>query len=163
VVAPLATFLAAARWAREVSTEVLLNPAPFCPLPDEVWKLVDYMTPNQHELAKLARHTDVEAGAKLLQQRGPTAVVVTRGGDGSTVVTSAGATDYPAAQAEAVDTTGAGDAFNAGLAVALAEGKSLEQAVRFGAEVGAYAVTRSGVLDGLPKLADLPSPEQRST
>ena len=104
------------------------------------------MTPNQHEFAKL---TPERKPASLLK-KGVGCVIVTQGRDGVQLATAEGEVrDVKAVPATVVDTTGAGDAFNAGLVVGLAEGASLAEAVSLGMQNGAYAVTQAGVLDGL--------------
>jgi len=159
---PLKAFSAAAKLARQASTRVLLNPAPYRALPNETWALVDYVIPNQHELVQMVGVDDIESAAQVVLQRGPTAVVVTRGGDGVTLVTRDGTSEHRALPVKVVDTTGAGDAFTAGLAVALAEGQPIDAAVHFGLLAGAYSVMHRGVLDGLPTRLDLSSLEASS-
>jgi ribokinase len=89
----------------------------------------------------------------MLRARGAGNVVVTLGRRGAMVVTATIDTIVPAAAVEAVDTTGAGDAFNAGFAVALAEGREVLEAVRYGVACGALVCTRLGVIPGLPQRA----------
>ncbi len=153
---PVASFIAAAQIARDAGTLVLLNPAPFAPLPDEVWSLIDVITPNEHELSQLERSLAADANNRqAMFEQGLTAIVVTKGGAGVTVVTEAGNVDIASVPVEVVDTTGAGDAFNAGLAVALAEGASVENAAAFAVRVGACAVRTLGVFNSLPTRAEV--------
>ena len=152
---PIESVEAAVRVAHDAGTVVVLNPAPHRPLPDGIWPLVDHVTPNEHELAAYVPSGDLPERAVALAGRGPSSVVVTRGGDGVLVAVEGRTTALAGQRVDAVDTTGAGDAFNGGLAVALAEGADLVAAVHFAMRVGAFAVTRHGVLDGLPRRADV--------
>ncbi len=152
---PIQSVEAAARVAHEAGTLVVLNPAPHRPLSDDIWSLVDHVTPNQHEVAAYVPSGDLAERALALADRGPSSVVVTRGGDGVLIATDGRTTALAGRRVDAVDSTGAGDAFNAGLAVALAEGADLVEAVWFAMGVGAFAVTRHGVLDGLPRRSDV--------
>ena len=142
-------FLAAAEVAKAAGRIVILNPAPGGELPDRVWSLIDVVTPNEHELQRIAGDGRVESLAAKLHDLGKVDVVVTQGAQGVTWVGSEGSQRLPATSVDAVDTTGAGDAFNAGLAVGLSEGQPMEDAIRLALRAGAFAVTRLGVLDGL--------------
>jgi ribokinase len=94
--------------------------------------------------------------ARRLHERTGATVLLTRGGDGMTVADDGGVTTVPAARAtRVVDTTGAGDAFTAAAAVALAEGADPVSAARFAARVGAYVVAHAEVIPALPTRADL--------
>jgi len=146
---PLDGFMEAARIAKAAGATVILNPAPAEALPDELWSLVDIVTPNEHELVLLAGEGRPEDRARELLGRGATQVVVTRGALGVLWVSDDLTRELPARQATAVDMTGAGDAFNAGLAVGLAEGLSMADALRLGLRSGAFAVTQRGVIGGL--------------
>jgi len=147
---------AALKTAAERDTEAVLNPAPARELPDDVLAAADALTPNRTEARILAGYEpdatvdDREIASGLLA-RGPDAVVLTRGADGALVVTDEGETAIPAIDPEVVDTTGAGDAFNAGFAVARAEGLALEAAVRFGVVAGGLACTAYEVVPALPR------------
>jgi ribokinase len=134
---PMHSVLAAAALAREHGWPFVLNPAPAAVLPPELVALATVLTPNETEVGELG-------GADALLAAGAGAVVVTRGGHGSDIHTASGLEHVPAAVAHPVDTTGAGDAFTAGLAVALAEGSELRDAVRFASAVGAIATEGAG-------------------
>ena len=146
---PVEAFIRAGRIARAHGTKVVLNPAPAAPLPAEAWEVADVLTPNQSELAELTR----EGSVRELTERG-VQVVATLGAEGAVRHGPDGSVSFPARPAEAVDATGAGDAFNAGLAVGLAEA-GLEAGVELGLRAGAYAVTSRGALDGLASRAQL--------
>ena len=127
---------------------------PVRPLPASVLELVDVLTPNETEVKVLAGKSpesdmDSEAVARDLLAQGVKQVVMTLGEKGALIVTNSSTTHVPAHTMSAVDTTGAGDAFNAGLAVALASGAPLESAVRFAVVTGGLAVTRPGVIPSL--------------
>lgn len=107
---------------------------------------VDVFVPSREELVVLAGHDDVESAARDLLDAGVPAVVVKLGSDGALVATSDGVTRVPALGVEAVDTTGAGDAFCGGLAAGLALGDALTDAVRRGCVSASFAVETSGSL-----------------
>ncbi|MBI5292595.1 MAG: ribokinase [Chloroflexi bacterium] len=132
----------------------ILNPAPATELDNEALKSVDYLTPNETELRILMGlapddPTPTVDLAKRLQARGAHTLIVTMGEKGALVVTEATVTRVPGVMVDVVDTTGAGDAFNSGLAVALAEGKDLTEAVKYASCAGALACTKLGVIPAL--------------
>lgn len=152
---PAELFSAAAHLAREAGVTTILNPAPAVRLSDEVFRLTDVLTPNQTELEVLAGMParddgEVEAAARALLGRGVGHVIVTLGEQGLMWVSAAGVESRPACRAKARDTTGAGDAFNAGLVAGLAAGLPMTEALHLGLRAGAFCVTRLGVIDGLP-------------
>ena len=140
--------------ARASGATTILNPAPARTLDDDIYGLVDILTPNESELAVLTglptgEDQEVEAAARRLLERGVGSAVVTLGERGAMWVGPARSRRFPAFAVRARDTTGAGDAFNAGLVTALASGASMEDAVALGCRAGAFCVTRIGVIDGL--------------
>jgi ribokinase len=156
---PLAAVSAALRIAHEEGTRTLLNPAPASALPPEVWPWIDVITPNRTEgpiLLGLDPRDDADPAelALALRERTAATIVMTLGSRGALVLHGAEpVTVPPLAPAQVVDTTGAGDAFTAALAVALAESRPLLDAVRFASAAGAHAVTIDGVIDALPDRA----------
>lgn len=154
---PVAAAVHALRVARRAGVPTVLNPAPARPLPAETLQLVDYLIPNETEAATLAgRVAPVEELGRRLAAAGARHVVVTVGERGAVVVTDAAAVQVPASPVEQVlDTTGAGDAFNAAFAVALAEGADPVEAARWGCAAGGFAVQHWGVVPGLPRRHDL--------
>jgi ribokinase len=137
----------------------ILNPAPVRPLPASVLQLVDVLTPNRTEANVLTGRspespTNPEEVARDLIRAGVKAVVMTLGENGALIVTATSSQHIPAASVAVVDTTGAGDSFNAGLATALASGESLESAVGFAVVTGGLSVTKDGVIPSLPTRAD---------
>jgi ribokinase len=157
---PVEAAEAAMRTGRAQGATTILNPAPVRPLAADTLRLVDVLTPNQTEARVLTgRAPDAATGpqevARELIARGVKQVVMTLGEKGALIVTREGATHVAAEKMTAVDTTGAGDAFNAGLAVALASGENLEDAVRFAVVTGGLAVTKEGVIPALPRGEDV--------
>ena len=152
---PLDAVTEAARLARLAGVRVLLNPAPAAPLPAELLKQVDILAPNQSELAALQPGLPVSEAAHRLQALGVPVVLVTLGADGVYMLAGDEETSLPAFKVEAVDTVAAGDAFIGAFAVALAEGKPLHEAVRWGNAGGAIAVTRHGAQPSIPNRDEL--------
>ena len=152
---PPATVLRAIEVAKKQRVRVLLNPAPAQPLDVELLSQVDYLVPNQIELALLTQTDSVPEGVARLQALGVKHVVVTLGGEG-VAVCEAEKTDRLAAHpVNVVDTTAAGDAFVGSFAVALTEGRSTREAAEWGNAAGALAVTRAGAQPSLPTRAEL--------
>jgi ribokinase len=155
---PLRTVLAAALAARAAGLIVVLNPAPAEVLPAQLIEAVDILTPNEHEAAQLTALSpdQPEAAAAALLARGVGVVIVTLGA-GGVVLARRGQPPQrlPAFQVQPVDSTAAGDAFNGGLAAALARGDELEAAVRFAQAVAAISVTRAGAQPSLPSGAEV--------
>ncbi|MDG3041129.1 ribokinase [Roseicyclus marinus] len=159
---PMAAAEAFLRMAREGGAITILNPAPAAALPQGMLALCDYLTPNEAEaegltgLAVTDRDSAARAAGALLEQGVGKAVIVTLGGDGALVRDADGARHVPPMSAgPAVDTTGAGDAFNGGFATALAEGQTLDAALRFATAVAAISVTRAGAAAAMPTRAEV--------
>jgi len=146
---PLETVQAAADLAAKAGVRVILNPAPARPLPDKLLKRISILTPNETEAELLTGCAGEEAAAKL-RARGVATVILTLGARGALIADANGTRMVPGFKVKAVDTTAAGDIFNGSLAVALAEGKSLEQAVRFANAAAAISVTRFGAQPSAP-------------
>ena len=152
---PAATALEVFRIARAAGVSTILTPAPAEHVTAELLALCDVCVPNMTEIATIVGEpveTDAQAvrAARVLQDRGVNRVALTMGADGVLVVEGAEVTHISATQVEAVDTTGAGDAFTAALAVSLAEGKSLVEAARLAGVVAAISVTRPGTQSSFP-------------
>lgn len=147
---PMETVIAAAKAGRAAGATVILNPAPAQSLPDELYSTIDILTPNEPEAALLSGQTSPEAAAHTLLQRGMNTVIVTLGEVGVLIASPEGVRRAPGFKVKAVDTTAAGDAFNGGLAAALARGELLEPAVRYAQAVAAISVTRLGAQPSLP-------------
>lgn len=147
--------IAFARRARAAGLTTLLNPAPAAAVPDELMELADVVAPNLIEARTISGidGTGIEAAfsmAEALLWRGPRVAVVTLGADGAAVVDEANRLHVPAFSVPVIDTVGAGDAFCAAFAVALAEGRDLAGAASFACAAGALATTRHGAEPSLP-------------
>jgi len=144
--------------ARGITTILNPAPAPDEPLPPSVLASVDYLTPNLHEARRLLGRSDGEAeeiATALARATGRT-VVMTVGARGALIARGEELVAVAAPLAPVVvDSTGAGDAFNAGFAFGLASGLGLEEAVALGCRCGAWCVGRPGVIPGLPRPADI--------
>jgi ribokinase len=146
--------------ARDWGCVSILNPAPARPLPPDALASFDIITPNEGELQTLAASLGLAIGpadvlARQLLSYGVRDVVVTLGERGALWASAAGLQYFEAYPVRAIDTTGAGDAFNAGLAAALVRGEPMESAIDHGCRAGAFCVTRNGVIDGLGYPSDL--------
>jgi ribokinase len=163
---PVETAYAAMAQGRAHGAITILNPAPARPVPASLLQLADILTPNETEAAVLAGHlgncggTPEEIARELIKQ-GVKTVIVTLGEKGALIVDATSSTHVPAIEVSAVDTTGAGDAFNAGLAAALAFRASLQDAVQFAVISGGLAVIREGVVPALPTRAEVAQFYQR--
>ena len=142
--------------AHSCGVPTILNPAPCCKLPDTIFQYCDYLTPNENEAEiltgiRVASLADAERAADRLLARGVRNVVITLGAEGALVKNAAMRQHVPACHAgPVIETTGAGDAFNGGFAVALSENKDILQAARFGCAVASISVTRHGTASSMP-------------
>jgi ribokinase len=153
---PIETVVAAARAAHTRGVTVILDPAPALPLPDELYALADIITPNEHEattLTGIAVHDDqgAIAAARALIARGARRVALKLGARGALTADAEGEQFWSPFTVTPVDTVAAGDAFNGGLAVALSEGRSFNEAIRWGLAAGALSVTRHGAQPSMPE------------
>jgi ribokinase len=155
---PLAVAVRVLEIATEEGVPTILNPAPAPgPLPASVWRHVTYLTPNRSEARTLLggeERMPSELARELGALSGST-VIMTLGDEGAIVASSEGQVSIDPVPTTVVDTTGAGDAFNAALAVALAGGASPTAAATWAARAGSHAVGYAGVLPGLPTRADI--------
>ncbi len=152
---PLPTVQAAVELAREHSVRVILNPAPARRLPDKLLRRVSILTPNESEAElltgiKVRNNASATRAAEALLAKGIEVVIVTLGARGALIATREARTFVRGFKVKAVDTTAAGDVFNGALAVALAEGRELAEAVRFANAAGALSVTRMGAQPSAP-------------
>lgn len=157
---PLYTCTEAARRAHERGDIVMLDPAPAIPLKDSFLQNIDYITPNEGELAQLTGMdirtlADAEEAARSLLKRGVKAVVAKLGGSGCLYVDNEKALHMPGFKVNVKDTTAAGDSFNAGLAYAFAHDYPLEEALRFANAVGACSTTAHGAQGAMPTLEEV--------
>ena len=139
-------------------TKVILNPAPAAELSDEILSGVNIITPNETEAESLTGirvkgHEEAEKAAEVLHRRGVNTVIITMGSAGAFVSdpSQGKAKMIPGFSVSAVDTTAAGDVFNGQLAVSLAEGFSLEDAVRMAHAAAALSVQKLGAQSSIPR------------
>lgn len=159
---PFETNLAVVDLAAKSGKTVILNPAPApdFSIPDEFFAKLDYITPNENELARLTGMPcgtidEIAAAAGALLQKGVRNVLVTIGERGALLANQDGISHVPGIPADAVDTTAAGDTFNGAFAVALSEGKNVEDAIDFANRAAAISVTRRGAQDSVPYRTEL--------
>ncbi|TPN88344.1 ribokinase [Mesorhizobium sp. CU2] len=158
---PIDAALKALEIARGAGVTTILNPAPAASLPDRIYTLCDYVTPNETEAEgltgiKVSTVDDARRAADALLAKGVGAVIVTLGEKGALLHTKARSEHVGAVNAGAVvETTGAGDAFNGGLAAALAKGVEPLEAVRFACAVAGISVTRPGTAPSMPTLQEV--------
>ncbi len=141
--------------AHKKGVPVILNPAPIQAISDELMKKIDILTPNEVEASILSgiEVTNVEQAsksAKVLMSKGAKSVIITLGSKGSLVVTKDKERFIESLKVDAIDTTGAGDAYNGGFVTALAEGKDIFEAAEFANIVAALSVTKIGTAPAMP-------------
>ncbi|AUO12805.1 ribokinase [Priestia sp. YIM B13446] len=135
-----------AELCQELKVPLLLNPAPARPLKAEVIEQVSYITPNEHEAELLFEGKEKE---EVLKQY-PNKLFITEGKQGVRYFNGKKEVLVPSYQVETIDTTGAGDTFNAALAVALAEGMGFEKGIQFANRAASLSVTKFGAQGGMP-------------
>ena len=152
--------LEAARYARSIGLRVIWDPAPAAEMPVEGFVVADFLTPNETEVEALTgiRVDDEDSAreaAESLIAKGVGAAVITLGERGVYAATEMESYLVPPFEVDVVDSVAAGDAFAAGLAVAVSEGFGLEDALKFGAASGGLAVTKPGARDAMPYRAEV--------
>lgn len=152
---PIQTVRFTAKMAFEHNIRVMLNPAPACPLDDELLGYISVLTPNKVEAEALTGiaitdERSVELAGRILLERGLTRVIITLGSKGAMVIDNGGAEHVPAFPVKSIDTTAASDVFNGALAVALAEGKNFYESVRFANAAAALSTMRLGAQSSIP-------------
>lgn len=158
---PVDAALKALEIARGAGVTTILNPAPAASLPDRIYSLCDYLTPNETEAEgltgiKVSSIDDARRAADSLLATGVGTVIVTLGEKGALLHSRARSEHVDAVAAgPVVETTGAGDAFNGGLAAALAKGVEPLEAVRFACAVAGISVTRHGTAPSMPTLGEV--------
>ena len=157
---PMETVHFAAIYAVKHGVKVILNPAPANTLPPKLLSCIDIITPNQSEAAMLSgiNVTDAATAAQAavaIHNLGVKSVIITMGAMGCVIYDKGEITVVPAQKVEAVDTTAAGDVFCGALAVALAEGGTLFDAVNFASRAAAISVTRMGAQPSIPYRKEL--------
>lgn len=157
---PLDTIRYAASIAAAKNKTVILNPAPACNLPDDLYQHISIITPNEHEAGMLTGTTvrntdDAKKACETLNEKGVATVIITLGAKGALIYHQNKFQQVAAPKVKAVDTTAAGDVFNGALAVALAENKSIKEAVQFACKAASIAVTRLGAQASAPYRKEL--------
>jgi ribokinase len=157
---PLETIEAAVKVAKSYGVKVILNPAPAQRLEDELLQQIDILTPNQSEAELLTgikvqdESSAVKAG-EILHSRGVETVILTLGANGAFVLTQKNRDMIPGFRVEAEDTTAAGDTFNGALAVGLANGKTMKDAIMWAHAAAALTVTRMGAQPSIPSKEEI--------
>ncbi len=152
---PIETVLAGLKTAKSNNCKTILNPAPAQHLSDELLAKVDYITPNETEAEILTGIEVVDIAtarkaASILREKGIQTVIITMGKSGAFVLSENVDQIIEAPIVQAVDTTAAGDTFNGAFVVALAEGKSTEDAIHFANKAASISVTRKGAQSSIP-------------
>ncbi len=159
---PLDTVAAALKIARQAGPRTILDPAPARPLPEDLLREVDILTPNETEACLLldrpAERVDIAGApdlARRLLDKGPRAVILKLGDQGCFYAEADRAFYSSGFPVQARDATAAGDTFNGALAVALAEGQPIERALAFANAAAAISVTRLGAQASIPTRAEV--------
>jgi ribokinase len=152
---PFETIRTAAEIASDAGVPVILNPAPAQPLDTSIFSYITYFTPNETEAElftgkAVIKKSDLPGAALALLAKGVKTVLITLGAQGVYIVTPEWEELIPAFGVKAIDATAAGDVFNGALAVALAEKKSLPEAVRFASAAAALSTTKMGAQPSIP-------------
>ena len=152
---PVPAVLEAARLGHKAGKFVVLNPAPACELPEEIFGYLSLFIPNETELAKYSGmevndEKSAEIAAKCLMDKGVGNIIVTMGSKGSLICQDGGSVFVKARKVEAVDTTGAGDCYSGALCVALSEGRNLTEAAEFATKAAAQSVRKAGAQNAMP-------------
>jgi ribokinase len=152
---PMATVIDTIKKLKAKGKTIILDPAPASKLPEDIFKYLDYITPNETEIETLVgKSIEDEEGlkeaAQILIDKGVKNVVAKLGSKGAAVINKVEYKKISGFKVNPVDTTAAGDSFNAGFAFALAEGRDLEECVRFGNAVGAISTTALGAQEAMP-------------
>ena len=160
---PMPEVVSAARIMHARGATVVMNPAPVCQLPDELWSLVDILVMNEIEASELsglpvADPASAAAAATSLRRRGPATAIVTLGSQGVLVADEAGCRHFPANAVRVVDTTAAGDTFIGAMCAARAAGQTMDAAVMRGIQAATICVTRPGAQAAIPYLHELAGP-----
>lgn len=146
--------------AHEAGVKIVLNPAPACEVPEDVLKKIWCVTPNETEAQVLTgvevkTLEDAQKAAKVFLEKGVKNVVITMGSLGAFATDGVKSELVPRLSVNAIDTTGAGDAFNGGFVMALSEGRDLFEALRYGNATGALSVTKLGTAPAMPMRAEI--------
>lgn len=153
--------------AHEAGARIILNPAPATDLPEDVLRKIHIITPNETEAQILtgvavSKEGDARRAAEVFLQKGVKNVIITLGALGAFATDGIQSELLPRVPVEVADTTGAGDAFNGGLVMALAEGRDLFTALRYGNITGALSVTKLGTAPSMPSRKEIDALYERT-
>jgi len=157
---PLEMVMAAAKLAKENNVKVILDPAPAQMLPEQIYPLLDIITPNETETELLVgfpleTKEDAAKAARILMGRGTSNVIIKMGSRGAFALMGDQEESFEPYQVTTVDTVAAGDAFNGALAAALSENLPVEKAIQWGMAGGALSVTKEGAQPAMPERNEL--------
>lgn len=157
---PVEMVVAAAKLAKDKSVKVILDPAPAQVLPDEIYPLLDIVTPNETEAEMMVgfpigTKEDASKAAQILKARGVPNVIIKMGSRGAYALMGDQEKYFSSFQVTPVDTVAAGDAFNGALAVALSENHPIEDAIYWGMAGGALSVTKEGAQPSMAERDEL--------
>lgn len=140
---------------------IIVDPAPaVTDIPNHFWKGIDYIKPNETELAiltglKMETRDEIVQGARMMIEKGVKNVIVTLGGDGCLFVTKETEEFFQSHKVKAIDTTAAGDSFTAAFALALSQGKEYKEAIELGQKVSSIVVTKKGAQTSIPTMEEV--------
>lgn len=157
---PLASVKRAMQIAHAASVPVILNPAPAQKLSSDILQYANFITPNETEFDVLSEglcthNVDLQERMILWNKENNAELILTRGKEGSSFILNNSLHTVKAPLVQVVDTTGAGDAFNAGFSVAYASGKTIMEAAQFAVKVASKSVTKFGAQAGMPSLEEI--------
>lgn len=157
---PIETVVQAAELARQNHALFILNPAPAASLPDRLFPLIDFITPNENELEllsgiKIVDDSSIKRASEKLIQKGVRNIIVTLGKRGAMLVNHTCAKLFPVSKVKVVDSTAAGDAFNGAFASSISEGHSIEESIEFANKIASISVTRMGAQSSMPYLNEI--------
>jgi len=154
---PLETVLHVLKTAKAEGAVTILDPAPAQVLPEEIYSYIDYLTPNSTEISILSEMPadngeQLQAAAEHLLSKGARTIIAKRGDKGASVFSAENSYHVEGFSVQAVDTTAAGDSFNAGFAYGIGSGYSLKESVRFANAVGALSTLKMGAQTAMPRM-----------
>lgn len=155
---PLDVIEKAIQIAKKNNTIIILNPAPAIYLDSAMLEKADIVTPNFEEAKKLYQLSSditIKELGQILQERINNQLIITLGKEGSVYIKKGYYQYYPSIKVKALDTTGAGDIFNAGIATNIAFGKSMEEAIQFATLASGISVTKKYVMDAIPTIEEI--------
>ena len=152
---PMETVVYTMKKLKDLGKTIILDPAPASKLPDEIFNYIDFITPNETELETLAEkkidnEDDLRAASNILFDKGVKVIISKQGKRGAAIIRRNEYAHVNGFKVNAVDTTAAGDSFNAGFAFALAQGKTLDECIKFANGVGAISTTALGAQEAMP-------------